>query len=93
LVLVLLHKKVSQALILIQLSITRNDQVVFLLQTRTEQVASVGKEVETLTNNKKELEKKLRNRPVTFLHWDYEFQFCYTLISDLKVSSHLIRSA
>jgi hypothetical protein len=37
-----------------------------VLQQKTEQLANVGKEVETLNNNKKELEKKLRNRAETF---------------------------
>jgi hypothetical protein len=47
-----------------------------LFQLKTEQAANVGKEVETLTNNKKELEKKLRNRTVTFLYWHFELVSC-----------------
>jgi hypothetical protein len=43
-----------------------------LFQLKTEQAANVGKEVETLTNNKKELEKKLRNRTVTLFYRHFE---------------------
>ena len=38
-----------------------NDLKLLLFQQKTEQLANVGKEVETLNNNKKELEKKLRH--------------------------------